>query len=175
MSNSSESTATDVRTVQDVEAIRRLLSRQAHLRDVGPLDEWIQGYTEDGVYSAHGTVANGRAEILAIAEDLRARLWSDWRGSHFLSEPGIDVDSEAGTATGITHYTYLGPDQDGGYKVYVVGRYHDRFVRTEDGRWLLAAREILTAGNEFSAKPAGDAKPVGDEARTPAGDEPAEA
>lgn len=162
MSESSESTVAGDRSAEDAEAIRRLLSRQAHLRDTDQLDAWVQGYAEDGVFTAHGTVATGRAEILAIAEAQRAAFWSDWRGSHFLSEPGIDVDAEAGTATGITHYTFLGLDEDGGYKVYVVGRYHDRFVRTEDGRWLLAAREVLTVGEESLAKPDED------EARTPA-------
>ncbi|MFJ9608320.1 nuclear transport factor 2 family protein [Kitasatospora sp. NPDC101176] len=148
---------------EDVTAIRRLLSRQAHLRDTDQLDEWIQGYVEDAVFTAHGTVARGRAEIRAIADAQREAFWSDWRGSHFLSEPGIDVDPVAGTATGTTHYTFLGLGPDGGYQVYVVGRYHDSFVRTADGRWLLTAREVRTVGEEAellpAAGPASDATP----------------
>ncbi|MFJ9697906.1 nuclear transport factor 2 family protein [Kitasatospora sp. NPDC101183] len=150
---------------EDVTAIRRLLSRQAHLRDTDQLDEWIQGYVEDAVFTAHGTVARGRAEIRAIADAQREAFWSDWRGSHFLSEPGIDVDPAAGTATGITHYTFLGLGPDGGYQVYVVGRYHDSFARTEDGRWLLTAREVLTVGEEAELLPA-----AGQEAEAEAGE-----
>jgi hypothetical protein len=62
------------------------------------------------------------------------------RTKHVITNPIIDVDDEAGTATCRSYYTVLQQTDDFPLQVIVMGRYHDRFERA-DGRWRFIYRD----------------------------------
>jgi SnoaL-like domain len=62
------------------------------------------------------------------------------RTKHVITNPMIDVDDEAGTATSRSYYTVLQHTENFPLQVIVTGRYHDRFERV-DGRWRFSYRD----------------------------------
>jgi 3-phenylpropionate/cinnamic acid dioxygenase small subunit len=62
------------------------------------------------------------------------------RTKHVVTNPIIDVDDEAGTATCRSYYTVLQQTDDFPLQVVVTGRYADRFERV-DGRWRFTYRD----------------------------------
>ena len=62
------------------------------------------------------------------------------RTKHVVTNPIIDVDDDAGTATCRSYYTVLQQTDGFPLQVIVTGRYHDRFERV-DGRWRFAYRD----------------------------------
>ena len=62
------------------------------------------------------------------------------RTKHVITNPIIDVDDEAGTATCRSYYTVLQQTDDFPLQPIVMGRYHDRFERA-DGRWRFSYRD----------------------------------
>jgi 3-phenylpropionate/cinnamic acid dioxygenase small subunit len=59
---------------------------------------------------------------------------------HVVTNPIIDVDDDAGTATCRSYYTVLQQTDNFPLQVIVTGRYHDRFERV-DGRWRFTYRD----------------------------------
>ena len=96
------------------------------------------------------------AQLRASAEDDGIvdsdTMLSVWRGmvivypdgtprtKHVVTNPIIDVDDEAGTATCRSYYTVLQQTDDFPLQVVVTGRYADRFERV-DGRWRFTYRD----------------------------------
>jgi 3-phenylpropionate/cinnamic acid dioxygenase small subunit len=62
------------------------------------------------------------------------------RTKHVVTNPIIEVDDDAGTATCRSYYTVLQQTDDFPLQVIVAGRYHDRFERV-DGRWRFSYRD----------------------------------
>jgi len=62
------------------------------------------------------------------------------RTKHVITNPIIDVDDEAGTATCRSYYTVLQQTDDFPLQPIVMGRYHDRLERA-DGRWRFSYRD----------------------------------
>jgi hypothetical protein len=57
------------------------------------------------------------------------------------TNPIIDVDDNAGTATCRSYYTVLQQTEDLPLQTIVAGRYHDGFERV-DGRWRFSYRDL---------------------------------
>ena len=62
------------------------------------------------------------------------------RTKHVVTNPIIEVDDDATTATCRSYYTVLQQTDGFPLQVIVTGRYHDRFERF-DGRWRFAYRD----------------------------------
>ncbi len=62
------------------------------------------------------------------------------RTKHVLTNPIVEVDEEAGTATCRSYYTVLQQTDTLPLQPIVAGRYHDRFARI-DGQWCFAERD----------------------------------
>jgi 3-phenylpropionate/cinnamic acid dioxygenase small subunit len=62
------------------------------------------------------------------------------RTKHVVTNPIIEVDDDAGTATCRSYYTVLQQTDGFPLQVIVTGRYHDRFERIA-GRWRFAYRD----------------------------------
>ncbi len=62
------------------------------------------------------------------------------RTKHVVTNPIIEVDDDAGTATCRSYYTVLQQVDEFPLQVIVTGRYHDRFEQV-DGRWRFAYRD----------------------------------
>jgi uncharacterized protein (TIGR02246 family) len=123
--------------VSDHEAIRQLVARQAQLRDDDRIDEWIEGWADDGVFVAGGVRHEGRAAVRALADSLTT---GRWRALHLLSEPVIAVEGD--TAVADTDHVIVAPTSEGRLVIRSVNRYHDRFRREADGAWRFTLREV---------------------------------
>ncbi|HXA13282.1 MAG TPA: nuclear transport factor 2 family protein [Mycobacterium sp.] len=73
------------------------------------------------------------------------------RTRHVVTNPIIEVDDAAGTATCRSYYTVLQQTDGFPLQVIVTGRYHDRFERV-DGRWRFAYRDysLIDAAGDVS-------------------------
>lgn len=62
------------------------------------------------------------------------------RTKHVVTNPIIEVDETAGTASCRSYYTVIQQTDDFGPRIIVTGRYHDQFQRV-DGRWRYSFRD----------------------------------
>jgi 3-phenylpropionate/cinnamic acid dioxygenase small subunit len=63
------------------------------------------------------------------------------RTKHVVSNPIIEVDDEAGTATCRSYYTVFQQTDELPLQTIVTGRYHDRFASV-DGQWRYTYRDL---------------------------------
>jgi 3-phenylpropionate/cinnamic acid dioxygenase small subunit len=63
------------------------------------------------------------------------------RTKHVVSNPIIEVDDEAGTASCRSYYTVLQQTDELPLQTIVTGRYHDRF-ESVDGQWRYTYRDL---------------------------------
>jgi hypothetical protein len=93
---------------------------------------WLEdAVLELGLFGSY----RGVEEIMEAAEQF-------WAGAphmhHWMANPIVEIDLEAGTATGSTALDCLSTFTETGTS-QIGGRYRDKFVR-EDGRWLIGER-----------------------------------
>jgi len=139
-----------IRNVADELEIRNLLARLAQLADDGELDEYIELFTEDGIWEggAFGE-RRGHASILAGARERRATGTSGpgSNSRHVITTTAIHLNGDTATGRSVFHYytnTQATP------VLAILGVYEDQFRRTPSG-WKLAHRVI------FAPAPTGDA------------------
>jgi 3-phenylpropionate/cinnamic acid dioxygenase small subunit len=63
------------------------------------------------------------------------------RTKHVTTNPIIEIDDDAGTASCRSYYAVLQQTDGMGLQTIVTGRYHDRFERV-DGRWRFSYRDL---------------------------------
>jgi len=134
-----------VRHVPD-DDVARTLALYCQLCDDGRFDEWSDLFIEDARFTVLGRTHAGRADIKAWIAKAQP---PEHRVKHFLGQSVIDVDAASGgtAATGVTDYTFVSRTPEGGYAITSAGRYYDTFVRSDDGRWRFASREIRFLGS----------------------------
>ncbi len=123
--------------MSDHEAIRQVIARQAQLRDDDRVDEWIDNWADDGVFITEAGRHEGKAAVKALADTLTT---GKWRALHLLSQPWIEVDGDRARAE--TDFVIVTGGGERGFRVRGVNRYHDRFVRSPEGRWLYRERRV---------------------------------
>jgi SnoaL-like domain len=126
------------------EAIRETVASYAHLVDSGRFDDVVELFTADGVLEVKGrdpAVGHDglRAFFRGVGDDL-AETTTVPLIRHYTSNLSIDVVGRyeanarcyflALTETGVDHW----------------GRYRDRLVPIDDGRWRFASRFVRTDG-----------------------------
>lgn len=121
--------------------IANLLYRYAELMDAGDL-------TAVAALFRHAQIKSGGQDTLLD----EAGILSQWRQfvkihpcgtprtKHVITNPIIEVDEAAGTATCRSYYTVLQATDKVPLQVIAAGRYHDRFERA-DGKWRFAYRD----------------------------------
>lgn len=121
--------------------IANLLYRYAELMDAGDL-------TGVAALFRHAQIKSGGQDALLD----EAGILSQWRQfvkihpcgtprtKHVITNPIIEVDEAAGTATCRSYYTVLQATDKVPLQVIAAGRYHDRFERA-DGKWRFAYRD----------------------------------
>jgi ketosteroid isomerase-like protein len=124
--------------------VGRTLALYCQFCDDGRFDEWIELFTEDARFTVLGETYEGRDDIKAWISQMQA---PEHRGKHILGQSVFDVDASSGTASGTTDYTFVTGTPEGGYTITSAGRYYDTFVRSGDGRWRFATREIRFLGS----------------------------
>jgi len=122
--------------------ITNLLHVYAELMDAGRLEECADLFADARILTGGpGGGVLDRDGLLALWRDI-VILHDDGtpRTRHVTTNPIIDVDEKAGTATCRSVYTVLQQIDDGPLAPILSGRYHDRFERV-DGTWRFAERD----------------------------------
>jgi uncharacterized protein (TIGR02246 family) len=123
-----------VNPVADELAIRRTLAAYCQLCDDGDFAGLADQFAPDGAFVIGGTVAAGRAAVVAWFE---ANHPPKRRGKHLTMNTIVDVIGDSGTVeSDFVHLRVI----DGVITPEVAGRYLDTFLRL-DGRWLIARRD----------------------------------
>ena len=115
--------------------IANLLYRYAEYIDTGDLEgaarlfEHAELETRHGVLDAEGILQLWR-DVIVIYPDGTPKT------KHVITNPIIEVDEEAGTATSRCYYTVMQATDDFALQPVISGRYYDWFVRVDDAwRW----------------------------------------
>jgi 3-phenylpropionate/cinnamic acid dioxygenase small subunit len=123
-------------------SITNLLYRYAELMDAGDLESAAALFTHARIKAdAEGTAVLDSAELLALWRGL-VKIHPDGtpRTKHVVTNPILDIDEEAGTATCRSYYTVLQQSDAVPLQVVAAGRYHDEFERV-DGVWRFSFRD----------------------------------
>jgi SnoaL-like domain len=131
--------------------ILRTMAQYSQAVDYNLEDEWVDCFTEDGVYAPGGAVLpewvmsirrnlNGRDALQTFirrrVETIKQNQVSAF-SKHIPLVPLITVDGDS--ATVVSHFVGFGAD-DGVPVVRDLGRYRDTFVKCADGRWRIKER-----------------------------------
>ncbi|MFB7166645.1 nuclear transport factor 2 family protein [Streptomyces sp. NPDC056242] len=122
--------------------IENLIAEYAERVDTGDLAGVGQLFSEGAFVGSDGTRFEGAGAVEGMLRD-RVILYSDGtpRTHHVTTNVHIEVDQEAGTATGRSYVTIFQAVDGLPLQPIAAGRYRDRFVR-EDGQWRFAERLI---------------------------------
>lgn len=122
----------------DREAIWRLFMAMQAAIDSRDLKAYGEGFTEDGVWAGVVGRGVGPAGIAAILSQYM-RPWESQatRTWHVTLDVVIDLDGDAATAT--SKFQHITPTDTGELRVWHLGAYDDRLVRTPHG-WKFTQR-----------------------------------
>jgi 3-phenylpropionate/cinnamic acid dioxygenase small subunit len=121
--------------------ITNLLYRYAECIDTGDLDGAAELF-------GHARIRVGAEDTIEAAQLLR--IWKSLivlhadgtpRTKHVTTNPIIEVDEEAGTASCRSYYTVLQQTDESPLQTIVTGRYHDEFQRV-GGSWRYSFRDF---------------------------------
>lgn len=149
-----------IQALEDEQAIRTTLQAFAHAMDAGDPEAWLDCFTPEASYDVEvgaqtggddrSSRTRGRAELQAFAEARQPT--GDARRRHLVAEPTITVAGNEASATSyfVRVEWFAGDPAPRQPFVRSFGRYVDRFVRCDDGRWRIAERvaqvDALTRG-----------------------------
>jgi hypothetical protein len=140
--NAKDDTMTDSAT-----QITNLLGRYAECIDTGNLPGAADLFRRARIRVS--SAATGAVDDGTVDADGVLRLWNDLivmyadgtpRTKHVITNPIIEVDEDAGTATCRSYYTVTQQCDDFPLQVICTGRYHDAFERADDG-WHYSFRD----------------------------------
>ena len=124
-------------------AVTNLLHRYAELIDAGDYDG-IGELLAHAVITTDGSSDEiaGAAAVTAMYER-STRRYPDGtpRSKHVITNPIIEVDDDAGTATCRSYYTVLQQTADLPLQPIITGRYRDEFTHV-DGEWRFTRRHM---------------------------------
>ena len=123
-------------------AICNLLYRYAEIMDSGDFAAAAELFRHARlVLDPTNDVSVGAEGILRVWTDMVIRYPDGTpRTKHVTTNPIVDVDEEAGTATCRSSYTVFQQTDTLPLQPIIAGRYHDRFERV-DGTWRFCARD----------------------------------
>jgi 3-phenylpropionate/cinnamic acid dioxygenase small subunit len=123
--------------------ICNLLYRYAETMDAGRFEELADGLFRDAVFvvGPNGTPKLDASQMVDLICRLTVRYPDGTpRTKHVITNPFVEVDEAAGTATCRSYYTVFQQADDRPLQPVLSGRYHDRFVRVDE-RWRFAERD----------------------------------
>jgi 3-phenylpropionate/cinnamic acid dioxygenase small subunit len=125
--------------------IENLLYRYAEHIDAGDFAAVADlfAHAEITVEGAPGAT-RGRREVLALYESTTRRYEPDGtpRTKHVITNPLVEVDEAAGTATCRSYFTVFQQTEKLALQPIISGRYRDRFERVGGG-WRFSARHMV--------------------------------
>lgn len=127
--------------MNDAVAITNLLYRYAELMDAGELEQVAALFAHARVTLGGGLVVDGAAPMLEQWRAfVRIHPCGTPRTRHVITNPIIEIDEAAGTATCRSVYTVFQQTPELPLQAIAAGRYHDSFERAA-GAWRFAARD----------------------------------
>jgi ketosteroid isomerase-like protein len=130
----------------DAIAVTNLLYRYGELIDRGDFDG-VADLLGDVVITVEGVPGEqrGRPTILAMYVDWTRRYDDDGtpHTRHLISNPIVEVDEVAGSATIRSSYTVFQGVDGLPLQPIIIGRYHDTFAKV-DGEWRYDRRHLFT-------------------------------
>ena len=125
---------------RDALAITNLLHRYAELMDAGNLEGVAALFARAKVTTAQGVV-EGSAPMLALwRAHVRLHPCGTPRTKHVITNPIVEIDEAAGTATCRSYYTVFQATPELALQAICAGRYHDAFA-CAGGEWHFSARD----------------------------------
>ena len=127
--------------LEDVEAIRRLLTDYGRDLDRRDFKAYSELFATDGVWDGGFGAAKGPAEIRAMMEkSIGGELITGPQGNfHILTNFEIEVHGDTGSAW--SRWTFVAQDPDKRARILYAGRYQDELVR-EAGQWKFKRRTV---------------------------------
>lgn len=133
------SEAASIAEIREIERIRTTLQQYAMFLDDGRVEDFLDLFTPDAVFTADEFTYAGRDAIrLELAEKPRGP------GKHLPFPALIELDS-ATTAHAWSDFLRVKIAREGDPTSWVVtsmGRYYDRLTKGKDGRWRFERRDV---------------------------------
>ena len=130
-------------TLEDREEIRALHARYCWTIDSGRYDEWVDCFTEDGVFdSPRFGKHSGRDGLKRFAALYKESLGGA-QVLHVVANPAFELDGASGTGTAHLLYYHC---KDGRVQQSTVGYYTDKLRKTPGG-WRFASRQVTILGH----------------------------
>jgi hypothetical protein len=135
--------ATRLAVLEDERAILQTLYRCGHALDYGRERDWVDCFTEDGVFEVRSRSgetfvrAEGSEQLLAFAVG-HTRPPAAYH-KHFVADPVVELDGDLASVD--SYFARVDAADEGGLAAIVaMGRYRDRLVRCPDGVWRMSLR-----------------------------------
>ena len=135
----------ELRELRDMETLRHLLSTYGFNADLGRVEQYLDGWTDDGVYDlSEDMLLEGRAELEALMSDPTGfqKLQIENRSQHLVANLFIKVNGDAAWAEG---YSVVLVAKEAEVKIFAAGYNHWDFVRAADG-WRMTRRQRRVIG-----------------------------
>ena len=129
----------ELQRLRDVEAIRDLLNTYAFNADVGRVEEFLAGWTDDGIYDLLETMKlEGKDQIRDLVSDPAGmqKTMIENRSQHLTMNVMVRVDGDSAWAEGYSIVPLAGPE---GIKIFSAAYNHWDFIR-EGAAWLMTRR-----------------------------------
>jgi hypothetical protein len=134
-----------LQVLEDERSILQTLYRYGHSMDYGPDADFVDCFTDDGVWDVRmrripdgAFTCSGRNEITASLEAQTSVRSPALYAKHLLVEPRITLDGD--TASVDSYFVRIEPRDDGPTQIVASGRYLDQLIRCDDGRWRFTHR-----------------------------------
>jgi 3-phenylpropionate/cinnamic acid dioxygenase small subunit len=124
---------------EDREQIRELYARYALYLDGGKFEEWVNCFTENGIFESRSL---GKHAGHAALRKFCASYKESWGGAqvrHMMVNVSFDVDGELAHGTCNLIYFHI---KNGKSELTAVGGYRDE-LRKVNGNWQFAHRQVF--------------------------------
>jgi ketosteroid isomerase-like protein len=127
---------------EDERAILRNLHTYGQSIDYGKEEDWVDCFTEDGVFEIRSRIEHQPARLIEGRDALRTFISRHTRApelwhKHMIVEPLIEVDGDTATCS---CYLFVLMEHEDTPLIRVFGRYLDSLERGGDGRWRFKRR-----------------------------------
>jgi hypothetical protein len=135
-----------VRYLEDQEKIRECLAEYGFNADLGRSDNYVAGWTPDGVYDLDSMYLDGEADLrkMIASPDGFHKTQVENRSQHTVLNLYIRIEGDSAWAEG---YSVVFVRQDGNIKAILAGYNHWVFERA-GSRWLMKRRTRREIGGE---------------------------
>jgi 3-phenylpropionate/cinnamic acid dioxygenase small subunit len=130
-------------TWEDREQIRELYARYAYTVDLGRYPEWVQCFTEDGVFESPIFGQHKGADGLLKFTALYKASQGGAQVRHVMSNVTFAINGDQATGGCYLSYYHC---KDGKVALAALGRYEDKLCKF-NGEWRFASRKVHLDGH----------------------------